>query len=63
MTLFFVVIFQILLILSCVVIVALSYEIPKILSEPVIPDQLPLDNPTEIGDNGTIEKQMEEDYE
>ena len=63
MTLFFVVIFQILLILSCVVIVALSYEIPKILSEPVVSDQLPLDNPTEIDDNGTIEKQTEEDYE
>lgn len=63
MTLFLVVIFQLLLIATCVAIVALSYEIPKLPPEPVIPDQLPLDNPTEIDDNKNIEKQIGEDYE
>lgn len=56
MTLFLVVIFQILLILIGVVIVSTSYEIPKSV---VIPQQLPLDNPPNIGDNNSIEIEKE----
>ena len=60
MTLFLVVIFQILLILIGVVIVSMSYEIPKSV---VIPQQPPLDNPPNIGDNSSIEIEKEEDYD
>ena len=56
MTLFLVVIFQILLILIGVVIVSTSYEIPKSV---VIPQQSPLDNPPNIGDNNSIEIEKE----
>jgi hypothetical protein len=56
MTLFLVVIFQILLILIGIVIVSMSYEIPKSV---VIPQQQPLDNPPNIGDNNSIEIEKE----
>ena len=56
MTLFLVVIFQILLILIGIVIVSMSYEIPKSV---VIPQQHPLDNPPNIGDNNSIEIEKE----
>ena len=61
MTLFLVVIFQILLILICVAIVAISYKLP---SNPVVySDQLTLDNPAIIRDNNSIEIEKENEYE
>ena len=60
MTLFLVVIFQILLIFIGIVIVSISYEIPESV---VIQQQLPLDNPPNIGDNNSIEIEKEEDYD
>ncbi len=61
MTWFLVVIFEILLILLSIVIVAISYELPQVL----YPDNTtnpPLDNPTDSDDNRTIEINGE-DYE
>ena len=54
MTLFLVVIFQILLILIGIVIVAMSYELPQVLY-PNNTIDLPLDNPTVSSDNSSIE--------
>ena len=61
MTWFVVIIFQLILILLGIVIVALSYELPQVL----YPDNTtnpPLDNPTDSDDNRTIEIDGE-DYE
>lgn len=61
MTWFLVVIFQIILILLSIVIVALSYELPSVL----YPDNTtnpPLDNPADSSDNKSIEIDGE-DYE
>ena len=54
MTWFLVVIFQLLLILLGVVIVATSYELPQVLYPNNTPP-VPLDKPTEIDDNPPIE--------
>lgn len=54
MTWFVVVIFQIILILLSIVIVALSYELPQVLY-PSNTTNPPLDNPTVSSDNNSIE--------
>lgn len=58
MTWFLVVIFQIILILISLVIVASSYELPQVLYPRNT--NKPLDNPPNIGDNIPIEDDFEE---
>lgn len=62
MTWFLVVIFEILLILLSIVIVALSYELPQVL----YPDNTtnpPLDNPADSSDNKPIDEAIGENDE
>ena len=61
---FIVIICEIFLILFGVVIVLLSAELPPPPPHPVVkPQQPPLDNPPNIGDNNSIEIEKEEDYD
>ena len=63
MTWFIVIICEIFLILFGVVIVLLSAELPPPPHPVVKPQQPPLDNLPNIGDNNSIEIEKEEDYD